>query len=56
MMEEGSNPVVIVADSVLKIGNARKTDGAAARALPTISYEDIGGLTRISHQRVGWVK
>jgi len=39
-------PVLIVTDSVLKIGNARKTDGAAARALPTISYEDIGGLKR----------
>jgi len=39
-------PVLIVTDSLLKIGNARKTDGAAARALPTISYEDIGGLKR----------
>jgi transitional endoplasmic reticulum ATPase len=39
-------PVLIVADSVLRIGSARKADGAAARALPTISYEDIGGLKR----------
>ncbi len=39
-------PVIIVTESVLKIGNARKTEGQAPRALPAISYEDIGGLKR----------
>jgi transitional endoplasmic reticulum ATPase len=41
-----TGPVVIVTDSLLKVGNARKTDGQPARALPSISYEDIGGLKR----------
>jgi transitional endoplasmic reticulum ATPase len=41
-------PVVIVSDTLLKIGSPRKTDGAAAAAAtaPAISYEDIGGLRR----------
>jgi transitional endoplasmic reticulum ATPase len=42
-------PVVIVSDTLLKIGASRKTDGAAAAAAttaPAISYEDIGGLRR----------
>jgi len=42
-----TGPVVIVAESLLKIGSARKTEGQPPpRALPSISYEDIGGLKR----------
>ncbi len=39
-------PVVIVPESVLKIGRPRKTDGKPAPAAPSLSYEDIGGLKR----------
>ena len=39
-------PVVIVPESVLKIGRPRKTDGKPAPAAPSLSYEDIGGLRR----------
>jgi transitional endoplasmic reticulum ATPase len=42
-----AGPVVIVAESLLKIGKSRQGDGQpAASAGPAISYEDIGGLRR----------
>ena len=42
-----AGPVVIVAESLLKIGKSRQGDGQPAAATgPAISYEDIGGLKR----------
>jgi transitional endoplasmic reticulum ATPase len=42
-----AGPVVIAAESLLKIGKSRQGDGQpAAAASPAISYEDIGGLKR----------